>query len=95
MLGGRTSEEWVAAYATGHTHPVNRMCHSFGIPMIVASLPLFLLSPFMGGFWRVPVSLFTDADRPFTYATPDPNAVDRKTLFVEIGVSEFGRQRRR
>src|SRR4051812_35509331 len=58
MLGGRTNEEWVAAYAAGHTHPVNRLCHSFGIPLIVASLPLFVLAPFIG-FWRVPVGLFT------------------------------------
>src|SRR5262249_45740825 len=58
MIGGRTSEEWVAAYATGHTHPINRLCHSFGIPMIVASLPLFVLAPFIG-FWRLPLGLFT------------------------------------
>ena len=58
-MGGRTTEEWVAEYATGHTHPVNRLCHSFGIPMIVASIPMFLLAPFMGGFWRVAIGLFT------------------------------------
>ena len=59
MLGGRTSEEWVAEYAEGHTHPVNRLCHSFGIPLIAASVPLFILSFFVGGLWKLPVGMFT------------------------------------
>jgi len=59
VMGGRTSEEWVAEYASGHTHPVNRFVHSFGIPMIAVSVPLFLISPFVGGFWRLAVGLFT------------------------------------
>jgi uncharacterized membrane protein YGL010W len=58
LLGGRTSDEWVAEYARGHTHPVNRLCHSFGIPMIAVSIPLFMVAGFVGGFWRVPVTLF-------------------------------------
>jgi hypothetical protein len=40
MLGNRTSEEWIAQYATSHTHPVNRACHTVGIPLIVVSLLL-------------------------------------------------------
>jgi uncharacterized membrane protein YGL010W len=38
MLGGRSSEQWVAQYASSHEHPVNRACHTVGIPLIVASL---------------------------------------------------------
>jgi uncharacterized membrane protein YGL010W len=49
----------VAQYATSHTHPVNRFCHSFGIPMIAASVPLFVASPFVAGLWRLPLALFT------------------------------------
>lgn len=50
----------VAQYATSHTHPVNRLCHSFGIPLIAASVPLFIVSPFVGaGLWRLPLALFT------------------------------------
>jgi len=59
MFGGRTSKEWVAEYAEGHTHPVNRLCHTFGIPLIAASIPLFLLSPFVGGLWKLPAGMFT------------------------------------
>jgi uncharacterized membrane protein YGL010W len=58
MMGGRTSEEWVAQYATSHQHPVNRACHTLGIPMIVISI---LLMPFVwaGSLdWRVPALLF-------------------------------------
>jgi len=40
MMGGRTSEEWVAQYATSHQHPINRTCHTLGIPMIVLSILL-------------------------------------------------------
>ena len=58
MMGGRTSDEWVAQYATSHTHPVNRACHTVGIPMIALSVPLFLLAPLLRGLWPVPVALF-------------------------------------
>lgn len=58
MLGNRTSEQWVAQYATSHTHPINRVCHTVGIPMIALSLPLFLASPFVPGLWRIPTALF-------------------------------------
>jgi uncharacterized membrane protein YGL010W len=59
ITGGRTGAQWVEEYARGHTHPINRLCHSFGIPMIVASIPLFVASLFVGGLWRVPATLFT------------------------------------
>jgi len=59
IMGTRMSEEWVAEYEEGHTHPVNRLCHAFGIPMIASAIPLFVVSLFVGGFWRVPVTLFT------------------------------------
>jgi uncharacterized membrane protein YGL010W len=38
LLGDRTSEQWVAQYATSHQHPVNRLCHTLGIPLIVISI---------------------------------------------------------
>jgi uncharacterized membrane protein YGL010W len=46
MLGGKTNEQWIAQYASSHQHPVNRFCHTFGIPMIVVSLALFVASVF-------------------------------------------------
>jgi uncharacterized membrane protein YGL010W len=47
MLGGKTWEKWIAQYARSHQHPVNRFCHTIGIPMIALSLPLFLLPLFL------------------------------------------------
>lgn len=59
MMGGRTSEEWVAQYATSHQHPINRTCHTFGIPMIVVSLLLVPVWWAMGAqdYW-IPAGLF-------------------------------------
>ena len=58
MMGNRTSDEWVAQYATSHTHPINRACHTVGIPMIALSLPLFLAAVFVRGLWPLPSALF-------------------------------------
>jgi uncharacterized membrane protein YGL010W len=44
MFGGRSWESWIAQYSESHQHPVNRMTHTFGIPMILLSLPLFAAS---------------------------------------------------
>jgi uncharacterized membrane protein YGL010W len=46
MLGGKTNEQWIAQYSSSHQHPVNRLCHTLGIPMIVLSLALFVMSVF-------------------------------------------------
>jgi uncharacterized membrane protein YGL010W len=48
MLGNRSWDDWIAQYATSHQHPLNRLAHTFGIPMILLSLPLMLA----GAFWR-------------------------------------------
>jgi uncharacterized membrane protein YGL010W len=58
MLGGRSWEDWIAQYGQSHQHPVNRLCHTLGIPLIVVSLPLFLVVLLVPRFWPVPVSLF-------------------------------------
>jgi len=53
MLGNKTSDEWIAQYATSHQHPVNRACHTVGIPLIVVSIALGV-----AGFWRTALGLF-------------------------------------
>jgi uncharacterized membrane protein YGL010W len=35
-----TSEDWIARYSVSHQHPVNRLCHTIGIPMIAAAVLL-------------------------------------------------------
>lgn len=58
MLGGRTSEQWVAQYATSHQHPLNRMCHTLGIPTILVSLVLGLAALFVHPLWIYALALF-------------------------------------
>jgi uncharacterized membrane protein YGL010W len=53
-----TSEQWVAQYASSHTHPVNRTCHTIGIPMIAVSVLLAVASFFVAGLWKLVLALF-------------------------------------
>jgi uncharacterized membrane protein YGL010W len=43
---------FVEEYKTKHRHPLNRLTHSFGIPMIVLALPVVFFS------WRWALALF-------------------------------------
>jgi uncharacterized membrane protein YGL010W len=58
LLGGRSWDEWIGRYAQSHQHPVNRLCHTLGIPLIALSIPLFVVVYFSRAFWPVPVGLF-------------------------------------
>jgi uncharacterized membrane protein YGL010W len=46
------SDSFIENYKTKHTHPLNKLTHSIGIPMIVVSLPLFFFN------WRWALTLF-------------------------------------
>jgi len=58
MPAHRTSEEWIAEYATSHTHPVNRACHTVGIPMIAVSVVLAIAGFAAHGLWPWALALF-------------------------------------
>ena len=58
MLGNRPMSDWIARYTLSHQHPVNRFCHTIGIPLIAASVPLLVAALFVHGFWPVPLGLF-------------------------------------
>ena len=45
-------QDLVADYKSKHQHPLNRLSHSIGIPMIVVSLPLFFFD------WRWALAMF-------------------------------------
>ena len=59
MLGNRPMTEWVAQYSDSHQHPVNRLLHTLGIPLILVSLVaavvgvffMPLLLPIAGGLF--------------------------------------------
>ena len=46
------SQDFFSNYKAKNQHPLNRLTHSIGIPMIVISLPLFLFN------WRWSLLLF-------------------------------------
>ena len=58
MFGGQTSEEWVAKYERSHQHPVNRICHTYGIPTILISLVVFAAGFLRHRLWWVGFALF-------------------------------------
>jgi uncharacterized membrane protein YGL010W len=58
MLRNKSSEQWVSEYAHSHQHPVNRMLHTLGIPMIVVSLLLLAASIVVHGLWPYGLALF-------------------------------------
>ncbi len=58
MMGGRSWDEWIEEYADGHRHPMNRLTHSLGIPMIALSLLLIIPSIFISRLWIAAVVLF-------------------------------------
>jgi uncharacterized membrane protein YGL010W len=58
MLGNRTTQEWIAQYSSSHQNPVNRLCHTLGIPLILLSLATVLLTPLVHRAWQVALALF-------------------------------------
>jgi uncharacterized membrane protein YGL010W len=58
MMGGRPWPEWIAEYSKSHQHPVNRVCHTIGIPLIGLSVPVALVSPLVANLWIAALSLF-------------------------------------
>ena len=58
MLAGKTWDEWIAQYGKSHQHPVNRICHTIGIPLIAASLPLLVLGFIASVFWLLALTMF-------------------------------------
>ena len=58
MLGGRSWEQWIAQYSESHQNPVNRFCHTIGIPLIALSIPLFVVALVVDGFWKIPTAMF-------------------------------------
>ena len=58
MLGNRSWDDWIAQYSTSHQNPVNRICHTIGIPLIMLSLAFLIVTIFIPHFWTVALGLF-------------------------------------
>ncbi len=58
MQRNTQTRDWIGEYARSHQHPVNRVCHTVGIPLVAISIPLFALLYFRPGYWLLPAALF-------------------------------------
>lgn len=58
MVGRKSGDEWIRQYGSSHQHPVNRWCHTFGIPLIALSVPLFLAALAVDGLWKIAAVMF-------------------------------------
>lgn len=58
LMSDRSYDEWLAQYELSHQHPMNRRCHTVGIPLIVTSLVLAVLSLWLAPLFWVAVGLF-------------------------------------
>jgi uncharacterized membrane protein YGL010W len=58
MLGGKSWNAWIEEYSHSHHHPINKLTHKIGIPLIVLTAPFFLIALFVRSFWIVPIVLF-------------------------------------
>lgn len=57
MLGHRPMREWIADYEKSHRHPVNRACHTVGIPIVALSVPVGLATLVWWPLWPAFVGL--------------------------------------
>lgn len=51
-------EDLVQQYASSHQHPINRACHTIGIPLIVLSLVMVAAAIVVAGLWKLALALF-------------------------------------
>lgn len=58
LFSTRTWSDWVSEYAQGHQHPVNRSCHTIGIPMVALSGVAAAGALFMPSLWASAAGLF-------------------------------------
>jgi uncharacterized membrane protein YGL010W len=58
LLSSRSWSDWIAEYARSHQHPVNRFCHTIGIPMVALSVPLAVSALAMPSLGLLSLGLF-------------------------------------
>ncbi len=51
LFSGRGWDEWIAAYAESHQHPINRACHTVGIPLIALSVVMAAVALAVPALW--------------------------------------------
>ncbi len=54
----RSWDDWVQEYAQSHQHPINRVLHTVGIPMIAFAIFTLPLVWFWQPLWKLDLALF-------------------------------------
>ena len=58
LFSNRTWSDWIDEYARSHQHPVNRFCHTVGIPMVALSVLFAVGAPFLWPLGAAALGLF-------------------------------------
>lgn len=58
LFSDKTWDQWIHEYSLSHQHPVNRGCHSLGIPLVILSIILLPFSLISQLPWYFASSLF-------------------------------------
>jgi uncharacterized membrane protein YGL010W len=58
LMSDKTWPDWIDEYEQSHRHPVNRACHTLGIPMIAASIALAPICLFLPRLRKLDAALF-------------------------------------
>jgi uncharacterized membrane protein YGL010W len=58
LMSPRSWQDWLDQYAESHQHPANRLCHTIGIPLVVASLVTAVGACFAPRLWPLAALLF-------------------------------------
>jgi uncharacterized membrane protein YGL010W len=58
LMSERSWSDWIAEYSKSHRHPVNRLCHTVGIPMIALAVVLFAAALLAHRLWVSAAALF-------------------------------------
>ena len=77
MLGNRPMSDWVAQYATSHQHPVNRLCHTFGIPLIVIAILMALAGFAWPSLWIPAAIWYLFARKAFAADSAIPSSASK------------------
>lgn len=58
LFSEKSWDDWIYEYGQSHQHPINRTCHTIGIPMIVVSLLILPLTMLSVAFLQAAIALF-------------------------------------
>jgi uncharacterized membrane protein YGL010W len=58
LMSSRSWDQWIAEYGLSHQDRRNRLCHTFGIPLIVLSLLGFVATVAFPRVWPIATTLF-------------------------------------